>query len=132
MPKLVAEIRAAISSNEPARLELAAHTLKGSADIFAAKNAVQACWNLECMGKNGQIDKAAAAWDDFEAKIQQCKWPWANCPKPPLQHKNARIRFQYFTHFLGQRHRGEGLLEEGPFGLQNAVTHTASSVYPET
>ncbi|HZZ79508.1 MAG TPA: Hpt domain-containing protein, partial [Gemmataceae bacterium] len=53
------------------RLERAAHTLKGAADVFVAKTAVQACWEVECMGKNGQIDQAEAAWKGFERKLQQ-------------------------------------------------------------
>jgi CheY-like chemotaxis protein len=70
-PLLMAEIRAAISGNEPQRFQRAAHTLKGAADVFVAKDAVQACWEVECMGKNGQIDQAEAAWKGFERKLQQ-------------------------------------------------------------
>ena len=50
-PKLMAGIREAISQGEISELRRAAHTLKGSADVFAARPAAAAALRLETMGR---------------------------------------------------------------------------------
>jgi CheY-like chemotaxis protein len=70
-PKLMTDIQAAIANGEADQLHRAAHTLKGSADIFAAKSVVQAAWEIECMGRDGQMEKAKAACEDLDRKIKQ-------------------------------------------------------------
>jgi HPt (histidine-containing phosphotransfer) domain-containing protein len=70
-PKLMTDIQAAIANGEADQLHRAAHTLKGSADIFAAKSVVQAAWEIECMGRDGQMEKAKAACEDLNRKIKQ-------------------------------------------------------------
>src|SRR5262249_54367598 len=53
--KLLAEVRQAVTSADAARLRRAAHTLKGSADCFAAKPLVEAAERLECMGRDRNL-----------------------------------------------------------------------------
>jgi two-component system sensor histidine kinase/response regulator len=71
VPKLIVQIRAAISSGDAILLHRAAHTLKGSADIFSAKIVAQAAWELECMGRDGRMEGANEAWEDLNPKIKQ-------------------------------------------------------------
>jgi CheY-like chemotaxis protein len=68
---LMAEIQAAIAAGQAARLRLAAHTLKGSADLFAATSVVEAARVLECMGRNGQLENAEAVWQDLDQQVQR-------------------------------------------------------------
>jgi HPt (histidine-containing phosphotransfer) domain-containing protein len=70
-PKLQAEIRAAIASGDAHLLQLAAHTLKGSADIFSALHVVQAAWELECMGRDGRMENAKEAAGDLDRHVKQ-------------------------------------------------------------
>ncbi|HWY88079.1 MAG TPA: response regulator [Gemmataceae bacterium] len=69
-PRLMAEIHAAIAGGEGALLERAAHTLKGSAGIFAADSVVEAAWELECMGRDGRMEEAKEAGVDLDHKLE--------------------------------------------------------------
>jgi signal transduction histidine kinase/CheY-like chemotaxis protein len=57
-PRLIAEIRGAVEAGDAARLENAAHQLKGSLMPFAAPTAVQAAQSLETMGRTHEMSKA--------------------------------------------------------------------------
>ena len=58
-PRALAEIRDAIEREDSAKLENAAHALKGSVANFGAQNAVEAAFRLEQMGRAGQLGEAA-------------------------------------------------------------------------
>ena len=57
-PKWLEELRAALADGDAARLQLAAHTVKGSLTIFAAKVAAAAALRLESLGRSGALDAA--------------------------------------------------------------------------
>ncbi|HUY34608.1 MAG TPA: response regulator [Pirellulales bacterium] len=60
-PKLMAEIHAAAAQRDPERLRRAAHTLRGSAAIFAATPTVRAAQALELLGRQGTLDDVETA-----------------------------------------------------------------------
>jgi CheY-like chemotaxis protein len=70
-PKLMTRIRAAMAQGEMAELRRAAHTLKSSADVFAAKPVVAAAWRLETMGRDGELTYAEDAWSDLEHAVSR-------------------------------------------------------------
>jgi histidine phosphotransfer protein HptB len=65
-PKLMTRIRAAMTQGDMAALRRAAHTLKSSADVFAAKPLVDAALRLETMGRDGELKHGEKAWADLE------------------------------------------------------------------
>jgi HPt (histidine-containing phosphotransfer) domain-containing protein len=68
-PKLMGEIRAAVSAGDPHGLERAAHTLKGSVSNFGAEMARLAAFRLESMGRAGDLSPAGEAYAALEAEI---------------------------------------------------------------
>ncbi len=71
--KLVAEIRQAIRARDAAKLRRVAHSLKGSADCFAAGPAVAAALRLEIMGQQDHFAHAESACANLEREIEQLK-----------------------------------------------------------
>ncbi len=70
-PKRLAAIRAALTAKNAAKLDTAAHALKGSAAIFGAQSAVTAAKNLEAMGRSHNLSGADAQFRALEAAMQQ-------------------------------------------------------------
>lgn len=68
-PKLLADIRAAVSSEDAQGLEHAAHTLKGSVANFGAEAARQAALRLEALGRAGDLSPAHEAYSALEQEI---------------------------------------------------------------
>jgi CheY-like chemotaxis protein len=60
-PGWQADIRAAIQANDATRLKAVAHTLKGAVSHFGAQPAYDSAHILEQMGRDGQLQNAAAA-----------------------------------------------------------------------
>lgn len=60
-PELLQEIRDAIRAQDPRRLEHSAHTLKGSVSNFGAAAATEAAFQLEAMGRRGDLHDAHEA-----------------------------------------------------------------------
>lgn len=58
-PRALAEIHAALAGDDAAKLENAAHALKGSVANFGASAAVAAALRLEHMGRTRQLGEAA-------------------------------------------------------------------------
>ncbi len=59
--KLTERIRDAIANEDPAELQRAAHTLKGSVQVFGAKRTAAAALRLETMGRDGHLAGAEEA-----------------------------------------------------------------------
>jgi len=57
-PRAFAEIREAVAAGDAAKLENAAHALKGSVSNFGARDAVAAAFHLEQMGRANQMTEA--------------------------------------------------------------------------
>jgi two-component system sensor histidine kinase/response regulator len=70
-PKLMADVHAAIANGHAKQLCRAAHTLKGSADVFAAKRVVQVALELECMGQDGQMERANEAGELLDQQVKR-------------------------------------------------------------
>ena len=70
-PKRLAAIRAALAAKNAAKLDTAAHALKGSVAIFGAQAAVTAAKNLEAMGRSRNLSGADAQFHALEAAMQQ-------------------------------------------------------------
>ncbi|MEH6578430.1 MAG: response regulator [Amphritea sp.] len=72
-PKLMAEIHESLAAGDSVALRRAAHTLKGTADIFAAKRTVAAALKLELMARKGTLDEAPEALSALESEVQSLK-----------------------------------------------------------
>ncbi len=70
-PKLLAEIRSAVTGGDARQLEYAAHTLKGSVANFGAEAARQAAFRLESLGRAGDLLPAPEAYSNLEDEIQR-------------------------------------------------------------
>jgi CheY-like chemotaxis protein len=70
-PKRLAAIRAALAAKNAAKLDTAAHALKGSVAIFGAQTAVTAARNLEAMGRSRNLNGADPQFRALEAAMQQ-------------------------------------------------------------
>jgi len=72
-PRLLSNIEEAIRHKDAGALERAAHELKGSAANFAAQPVVDTAFQLEAMGRNGDIESAPKAFVELESKIDRLK-----------------------------------------------------------
>jgi len=70
-PKRLAAIRGAIAAKDGAKLDTAAHALKGSVAIFGAQTAVTAARDLEAMGRSRNLNGADAQFRALEAAMKQ-------------------------------------------------------------
>jgi HPt (histidine-containing phosphotransfer) domain-containing protein len=70
-PALMAGMQDAIGRQDASALRRAAHTLKSSANVFAAKPVAAAAWRLETLGRAGTLAGAAEAWVALETAVAQ-------------------------------------------------------------
>jgi protein-histidine pros-kinase len=70
-PRLLADIRAAIESNDAPALQRSAHALKGSVGNFSASDAHSSAHQLEMLGKLGSTEGAAQAFAVLEVQLQR-------------------------------------------------------------
>lgn len=70
-PQLVTAMRQAIEQADGSRLNMAAHSLKGSLRFFGAEQGFQLAYQLELMGREKEIDKATATLGELEAFLAQ-------------------------------------------------------------
>jgi PAS domain S-box-containing protein len=81
-PKWLSELHSALADGDAARLQLTAHTLKGSLAIFAAKGAAAAASQLETLARTGQLDTAAEALAALEQQVERLRPILASIAKP--------------------------------------------------
>ena len=72
-PKLMAQIRRAITAGNPLDLQRAAHTLKGSIQFFGVKRPAAAALRLETMGREQNLAGAEEAWLSLVKEIERLK-----------------------------------------------------------
>ncbi|WP_370298814.1 PAS domain-containing protein, partial [Pontibacterium sp.] len=72
-PKLMAEIQTTLAAGDAVALRRAAHTLKGSAAVFAAKRTVANALQLELMARDGELEAAPDTLVALEAEVEQLK-----------------------------------------------------------
>jgi signal transduction histidine kinase/DNA-binding response OmpR family regulator len=70
-PRLMDEIRDAVTGSEAQGLTRAAHALKGAAANFSATRVVTLARQLEEMGKSGQLTGAQVIYADLDAEVGQ-------------------------------------------------------------
>lgn len=70
-PTMLKEVRDAIDNRAPAVLQRTAHSLKGSARVFAAGPATEAALRLETMGAKADFEGVDEAWDRLAKEIEQ-------------------------------------------------------------
>jgi HPt (histidine-containing phosphotransfer) domain-containing protein len=70
-PLLLAQIRQAITEGNAPELRRAAHTLKGSAAVFAAGPVVEAALRLETRGREERLEGAEADAAGLEAELER-------------------------------------------------------------
>jgi HPt (histidine-containing phosphotransfer) domain-containing protein len=70
-PQRMAEIQAAIATDDGQALMRAAHSLKGVAGTFAAKATYEAAQRLETMGENGDLLAARDAYTALETEMSR-------------------------------------------------------------
>jgi two-component system sensor histidine kinase/response regulator len=71
IPRLVTAIREAVASGNAARLQLAAHTLKGAIRYFAAGEGWEHVRRLEKMGQDKNLLEAEQSLACLEAEVQR-------------------------------------------------------------
>ncbi len=70
-PKLISQIRSALENDDAEKLELAAHTLKGSLQILCADHVSRVAFELETAGRNHQFSNGMGLLDQLEEQIGQ-------------------------------------------------------------
>lgn len=70
-PRWMGEIESGLTTHDLPTLRRAAHTLKGSADIFAAHPVVDAALRLELMAQEGDLKEAPEAWSHLQAEVDR-------------------------------------------------------------
>jgi HPt (histidine-containing phosphotransfer) domain-containing protein len=70
-PRLLADIRNAISCSDGNALQRSAHTLKGSVGNFGARAAFEAALSLEQMGRNLDFARATEVFAQLQQQIDQ-------------------------------------------------------------
>jgi CheY-like chemotaxis protein len=65
-PQLLEEIHAALEAGDAPRVRRCAHTIKGSAAVFAAEPTTAAAAHLEDLGKRNELDQAPAVLEELE------------------------------------------------------------------
>lgn len=70
-PQMLEQMREGISRHDAKLLQRAAHTLRGSAGVFAAEDVVQAAWELEFLGRNQDWNGVEAAFAAVTAEVSR-------------------------------------------------------------
>ena len=68
-PRSMEDIRRAVADRDAAKLELAAHTLRGLVSNFGAQSAAGCAFRLEQMALSGQMDGAGDALAQLEQEL---------------------------------------------------------------
>ncbi|MEX2530232.1 MAG: Hpt domain-containing protein [Gemmatimonadota bacterium] len=70
-PELVDRIRTSASAGEPSELRRAAHTMKGSATVFAAAPVAEAALRVETLAREERMEEADAAVEALEPLVER-------------------------------------------------------------
>jgi PAS domain S-box-containing protein len=68
---LTVEIRTALEKQDAKTVRRVAHTIKGSMRCFAAHEACEAAYALECHGRNGEKEAFEAGWQHLVACVEE-------------------------------------------------------------
>jgi two-component system sensor histidine kinase/response regulator len=70
-PKLLGQIRAGLRERDAESFQRAAHTLRGSADVFGGRYVVAAATRLEKLGRENRLDEADEGLADLEREVDR-------------------------------------------------------------
>lgn len=85
----LSEIRQAVRRGDGAAVELAAHSIKGSALQFAAAAAAEAALQLERMGRNQRLDGAQQAFEELVREIERLERALASIQEKPRESRST-------------------------------------------
>ena len=68
-PRLMTAVRQAVADGDAVALKLAAHMLKGSVRYFTTSRAFEHAYQLEVMGREGDLENVPAAFSALEKEI---------------------------------------------------------------
>jgi len=71
--KLMDNIQEAIREGSEEKLRKSAHTIKGSVSNFSAQAPFDAAYDLENIGRKGEMDKAQACFDVLKGSIEKLR-----------------------------------------------------------
>jgi len=72
-PRLMRDLKQALTSKDAGKLERAAHTLKGAVANFGARPAFEAAFKMEQHGQRGDLAAARKAWASVEKEMARLK-----------------------------------------------------------
>jgi HPt (histidine-containing phosphotransfer) domain-containing protein len=72
-PGLLAELSAAVATEDAQRLRRAAHTLKSAVGTFGAHQAFELARQLETLGREEKLDGVAEVWTALERCIARLR-----------------------------------------------------------
>ncbi len=72
-PTMMMEIQQALTARDGKRIQRAAHSLKGSTDIFGAKHVVGVARRIELAGKRGNVNDASEAMPELREQVSQLR-----------------------------------------------------------
>ena len=90
-PRLLSQMRAAIKQGELTILVRAAHTMRGSLDLFGLSSASKAAMDLELSGQKGDMERSTAGLAVLEQAIACCM-PALNAVRSGAPHESSDCR----------------------------------------
>jgi CheY-like chemotaxis protein/HPt (histidine-containing phosphotransfer) domain-containing protein len=93
--KMVGDVREAALAGDATRLRRAAHTLKGAIGYFTFEGPYAAALEIECLGRDGEVEEAAARWPRLSAHVTALKaalavgQPARTTPTPTVSEASA-------------------------------------------
>jgi HPt (histidine-containing phosphotransfer) domain-containing protein len=70
-PRLVKQMRECLDAKDAPSLRMAAHTLKGSLSYFGPSKACALAFELEILGRDGNLVQAASVYETLLAKLDE-------------------------------------------------------------
>ncbi|HYK88629.1 MAG TPA: response regulator, partial [Acidobacteriota bacterium] len=90
-PRLLSQMNEAINRVELATIVTAAHTIRGSLDLFGLSEASKAAMEIESSGHEGDLERAAKALAALQRELDQCM-PALNAVKSRTCHESSDRR----------------------------------------
>ncbi len=72
-PSRIAEVRSSLEQGDPKRLQIAAHSLKGSAGYVGAERTAAQARKLEDLGRSGDLSQALEEFRLLEREIEKLR-----------------------------------------------------------
>ena len=72
-PAMMMEIQQALTVRDEKRIQRAAHSLKGSADLFGARRVVDVAKRIELAGKRGDVDDVSESLPELREQVSQLR-----------------------------------------------------------